>query len=594
MSLAMIFEQRVNPTQNGITTPSMFAIHELSHWFGFPERYEPILNGNLDRTPATGFSPMGYSSLDSGRAHHIGYDRFRQGFMDQGTPALTVPKNTQPVVTTVDLVPIDLAPPLNGPLQSSLILVPTEQSADGFVGYTVESRVTGPTFGDIVYENGAIVSFVDTRNRADIFIMDDPNDNQPSVGNTRLAYEANDVFQDATRGVRIEVKAPVIPGTGATQILVTNTTPSQMKPDLEIRQWDERFWATPDIWIDRPPFLNPPDRADDLQGPDPYGNRDTPGVATNPTIENRIYFKVRNGGAATAFNAVVKAYFSMPGIGQGLSDWQPVNPGDQGVSFSQINPGQEVTGYLHWTVPAGTMPDGHACVKVVIQPLATGELSLENNIAQENIFRFETNKNSPWHSRSRQILVRNPSATEVVRVAMDTSALPTGWAAKLLPSTFSLAPGSSQLVDYAIYPAGPPGKPASDAPPGFVSKTNITAYGFFSTGGVRVLGGVQSQLALINLTTTSLTLVSKTATSMTVKGCVSGVGGTPIAARIVAFQAAYQTNHAWASGTTNSSGCVQLQIYGLLSGKTYQVVAHHSGTGMYGSSKSGVTSVVLP
>ena len=376
MSLAMIFEQRVNPTQNGITTPSMFAIHELSHWFGFPERYEPILNGNLDRTPATGFSPMGYSSLDSGRAHHIGYDRFRQGFMDQGTPALTVPKNTQPVVTTVDLVPIDLAPPLNGPLQSSLILVPTEQSADGFVGYTVESRVTGPTFGDIVYENGAIVSFVDTRNRADIFIMDDPNDNQPSVGNTRLAYEANDVFQDATRGVRIEVKAPVIPGTGATQILVTNTTPSQMKPDLEIRQWDERFWATPDIWIDRPPFLNPPDRADDLQGPDPYGNRDTPGVATNPTIENRIYFKVRNGGAATAFNAVVKAYFSMPGIGQGLSDWQPVNPGDQGVSFSQISPGQEVTGYLHWTVPAGTMPDGHACVKVVIQPLATGELSL--------------------------------------------------------------------------------------------------------------------------------------------------------------------------------------------------------------------------
>ena len=121
------------------------------------------------------------------------------------------------------------------------------------------------------------------------------------------------------------------------------------------------------------------------------GNRDRP----EPNAENRVYFRIHNYGLASAQNVQARVYVALPGAGDSNNRWQFLGS----AYFASIpSRGGVVESFVNWTPPADH--GGHGCVKVEILPL-TNELDTQNNAAQENIFEFESTRNSPWRAQSQ-------------------------------------------------------------------------------------------------------------------------------------------------------------------------------------------------
>jgi hypothetical protein len=422
------------------------------------------------------------------------------------------------------------------------------------------------------------VTWVDPQvqnNSRHVKVVDDPG-NPADLFNA--AFEVGDHFEDGGRGVAIDVLQNLATGY---RVRVTNTDPSTMRPDPRITPWTTDAWESIDIWIDSP--IN-----DYGQFMSPDGNRDVPGVrssTSDPEIVNRVYYRISNDGLSTAQNLMVNISYAAPGIGQ--TSWTLIGTKPVGA----IPPGQSVTGFTNWIVPDGfANGEPHACVKVEI--LADpSDLNTSNNLAQENIFQFETVRNSPWHPRGRSLTVTNPSNAHHARVLLHISGLPAGWAVRLRPSSFALAPGKSQVVDFVLYPAGAPGSPPSDHPPGYLARVKVTAqFDMLIKGRLRTEtgGGVNAWLRLTEATKTSLSASS----GANLRTCVNSPAGGAVVGARVGIQYWKNADIKWAGGTTGVDGCVTASITGLSQGK-WQAKSFYAGTGIYGSSRSLTQTFVV-
>lgn len=163
--------------------------------------------------------------------------------------------------------------------------------------------------------------------------------------------------------------------------------------DLWITPWGSDY-TSPDIWIDRQPYFpaEPYDRHD--ASGNPISGGDDPRVGEI----NQINARIRNSGTSNATNVLASFYVNTPpGIGDS-GNWTPLKT----ITLS-VPAGGDVVATTEWNPPV----DEHTCLQVVIVP-QTGEVSISNNKAQENIFTFRSASRSVPEPVELPIAVRNP------------------------------------------------------------------------------------------------------------------------------------------------------------------------------------------
>ncbi len=553
--------------------------HEFGHLYHFRDRYflpwqYPGVN---PRDYASGYSEMGATS--TGNPHFTSIEKHWMGFAGPSTAPQSV------VNEGSNLVAYDLVVPtkVNPPAQSvSLLRIPIEGSGatiESFRGYTVEARIrdtTGP-LKDWVAQTGVVVTFFDHTLDGNqvIRIMDDPD----LPGNlAEAALEVADVIEDQAYGVRIEVAAAIADGF---RVRVTNTIPGGLQPDVSIRNWNQDgqlTWTTPDIWIDR--------ESNGFNVFDADGT-DAPAIRLNtslPEQKNRVHFRVVNLGSANAQNYSASAFFAAPGINQG--SWQQIGNPKPIPNLSAY--GGVFSDHFEWVLPdsfAGGLP--HACIKIVITGPGA-DANDANQIAQENIFEYETIHESPWHPRGRVITVTNTSTSYGAYVGMQVFDLPVGWAVALEPRNFFLNPSQTKGVNFMISPAGPPELPASGYDAGYVARVKAWANITHIVNGdsaASQTGGVTAQIRLTEVTSTSLTVVSAGTGVAVLKTCTTRTGSVPVSGRRIGLQYWKGGTVKWSHATTPTSGCVVFNLESLASG-VWSAKGFLSGGGVDGSSTS--------
>lgn len=172
--------------------------------------------------------------------------------------------------------------------------------------------------------------------------------------------------------------------------------------DLRVEPWGAG-WETPDIWVDRQPY-GAYDSVD--SGGNPSGNGDAP----RPNEINRFYARIRNEGAADATSVRV-TYYSVtpPGVGDN-GTWAPL----QTKVLGTIVNNNQVQDFVNWVPTVGE----HTCLKVVAEQ-QLGEVSGQNNSAQENVFVFQPAASVP-EPVVMTVAVRNPlEERALVHIGLD-------------------------------------------------------------------------------------------------------------------------------------------------------------------------------
>lgn len=172
--------------------------------------------------------------------------------------------------------------------------------------------------------------------------------------------------------------------------------------DLRIEPWGAGY-ETPDIWVDRQPYGSYD--STDAAG-DPSGNGDAP----RPNEINRFHARVHNDGAADATNVRV-TYYSVtpPGVGDN-GTWTPLET----KVIGSIVSGNQVEESVDWVPIVGE----HTCLKVLAEQ-QLGEVTGQNNSAQENVFVFQPAASVP-EPIVMPIAVRNPLEEDaLVQISLD-------------------------------------------------------------------------------------------------------------------------------------------------------------------------------
>jgi len=172
----------------------------------------------------------------------------------------------------------------------------------------------------------------------------------------------------------------------------------------------------------------------------PIGNGDPPWVGH----DNTLFALITNQGMVATPQSVKVTFYvnTPPGIGDN-GTWAPFDTVDVGV----LNPGETKTVMASrpWSPTVGE----HTCVKVFIEP-QTGEVTFDNNQAQENFGEFETAASSPYQAVELDFLARNPYDVPGV---MDILArnVPADWFVALNHGSVWLPPKGEKKVHAVIW-----------------------------------------------------------------------------------------------------------------------------------------------
>jgi hypothetical protein len=205
--------------------------------------------------------------------------------------------------------------------------------------------------------------------------------------------------------------------------------------DLKVEPWDGNY-QSPDIWVDRDPigtFDNPMD----AQGR-PTGNGDKPWV----NHINQFTARVHVSGAIGATNVKVTFYaISPPGVGDN-GNWSPIAV----KTIANIPASNFMDTFCNW-VP---VVDKHTCLKVFASQ-QLGEISGDNNGAQENVFDFQAAGSSPADPLFIKTAIRNP-LDERRAIQVSLRGLPLGWVAQVPHAWLWLDGKAEKEIDVMIWP----------------------------------------------------------------------------------------------------------------------------------------------
>lgn len=168
--------------------------------------------------------------------------------------------------------------------------------------------------------------------------------------------------------------------------------------DLYLQPWDSSY-TSPDIWIDRSPFYVAGDPTTAYDHHDAAGNPVNGGDAPRLDEINKYYARVHNAGTQSANNIIATLYVNTPpGIGDS-GTWTPLRT----IPIPTIAANSSVDIEADWNPQVGD----HTCLQVAVVA-QTGEVSVSNNKAQENVFTFYPASHSVPEPIELSVNIQNP------------------------------------------------------------------------------------------------------------------------------------------------------------------------------------------
>jgi hypothetical protein len=185
--------------------------------------------------------------------------------------------------------------------------------------------------------------------------------------------------------------------------------------DLWIQPWDDAC-NSPDIWVNRwtNGGTNPPNSG--WPPSVPVDNNETPIVPkVGQPWRHDFVARIRNSGTAAANDVHVVHYANTsPGIGDN-NRWEAIQAPIDSRNIGTVPANGESYSIARWTPNVNR----HTCLQVHIISQA-GERWATNNMAQENIFKFDSEASSPGEPVEMLVSVRNPlKRRALIRVEVD-------------------------------------------------------------------------------------------------------------------------------------------------------------------------------
>lgn len=249
-----------------------------------------------------------------------------------------------------------------------------------------------------------------------------------------------DVIEDPARALRITVvndNVQARPQVCKVRVEWANTIANDPNGafDLNVEPWDGNY-QTPDIWVDKDPF-GTFENSLDSQGR-PTGAGDKPWVSHL----NHFTARVHVSGAMGASNVKVTFYaVTPPGVGDN-GNWSPIATN----TIANIPASGFMDSFCNWVPVVGK----HTCLRVFASQ-QLGEISGDNNGAQENIFDFQAAGSSPADPLFIRTAVRNP-VDERRMVHVSVRGVPLGWVAQIPNAWVWLDAHAEKEIDVMIWP----------------------------------------------------------------------------------------------------------------------------------------------
>jgi len=420
--------------------------HEIGHWIGLPDQYDP------DTAGARGY----WTTMDGSNSRQ--YAAWEKDYV---LTYIAVPDNVQEVLrpapgsvdydNTFHILPTELKD-----TDASALTTVKVKSSDS-VHYYIEGR---NKFADKISDEGAnkhvvVLEAIDawppgiypkrTLNAQKILNAGDAA-YKPDV-NTEIVYTGVQSGAPETYTVQVKVKA-------------------EEQPDPKITPWSPPPWESVDIWVDSEREGGGWD--DPATAVPKAGN----GEASWVNHVNRVFAKISNVGGAEAKDVQVLFRVNTPG---GI--------GDAGTYVDLPKParvtipaGGSVNAYAEWTPAVGT----HTCIQVEIEHIL-GEKDIYNNFAQENVTHFYSGTGSPWKEVTFPVRMANPF-NEPKTAYLEISGLQAGWKAHVDKRWVALAPYEVKIINITNTP--PPAAPSC-------TKVELNVYGLIQIDDfIQTYGGI--------------------------------------------------------------------------------------------------------
>ena len=520
--------------------------HEIGHWLGMLDMYEErYANGTalLGTAAPWDLGGGGGDGLHLFTGLHI-HDIMR--FYNTGAPNVNVAQRTWSLGAPALNETFDIT--AHGAVQDTdparihilkltvadgleyYVEVRQKQSPAGGLTFDRTIPVTNPGDGTVLLTRvRPRASFVNSRERQIMLLG---------------TLDVGQSWADAARRIEIIVESLIQSTPRVYRVRLRWNQPDVSDPtgkyDPWITPWVTGKWETVDIWVDSP--RNQFGVFESFEPGKPSEarmNGDRPWVGRI----NRIGTRIRNSGVADATNLQVSFYVnSPPGIGDNGS-WFTL--GTKTIPSLAANATAVVS---HDWVPAIGQ---HTCLRVEILPKTGSEINVGNNIAQENVFTFDSAGGSSHQPVIVETAVRSPF-TVWKRVDLVADGLPEGWHAVVDHAWVWLPPMGSKIVHAVIWTDlnTPSGNDREIPPLAEVSIEGWTdlAHPYLPIGGI---------LARVKATkrVRPRCEVDVRENQLIVRGCIEpGLAGIPITVEVTDARG----RRRYVMLTTDESGCFDL------------------------------------
>lgn len=437
------------------------VVHELSHFFAGGDLYtEGFADGSRLEGLAAPFAMMG--SHDS-HPLYIGQriekllDYFNESVPDGNVRFLewgSVPDFDE----VIDLVSHAITQDPTGDDTRHLIKL---QVTEGLVYYVEVRQRPDPSFGpqgDYVFDENIPLDPSNPPWEGGVIIYKSVENNNQSNNKERPVnllppfrmLQVGEGFSDPARTIQIDVVDRLVDRPAKYRVRVQWGTLPAADPDgqfdLRITPWGAPPWETEDIWVNSPKndetmpakvvYANH-EPGDETM---PIGNGDPPWVGH----DNTIFARIKNHGQVETPETVKITFYvnTPPGVGDS-GTWAP---------FDTIDIGTLMPDEVRVVMPSKPWRpalDKHTCLQVQIHS-QHGEITFDNNVAQENFFDFETGAASPYFPFEFDVLAQNPYDAPGV-MDLKVRNLPEDWFAALDHGSVFLPPLSTKPVHVVLW-----------------------------------------------------------------------------------------------------------------------------------------------
>lgn len=452
--------------------------HELGHALGLPDLY--YANGYRDDVAYV--DPFAMMAGGNDKFHHFcGWSKWSLGWIaddpdpdDNRTIFVDLPLPDDTLVRDAWLVPVeywdnamrtDVRAEVGGSIEIGQIMK-LNLGSDGGVTAFLELRAMGNTFSQQLNPQPTVIA---TNG------LDPASDREWAVNGLyrRSAHLLNDGTElrvagdswDFARGKEFPIKGTIA------RIMETRTVRGSI-PLWHVRVEREQAeyidlhfqdhvpgWKSPDIWVDWAADNADPSVPREYPIGTPIDQGETVRFPSSGTEKHYVVARVHNAGNASAEKVEVKWFVcDPPGAGDD-GRWD-----DRGTKeIPLVADGDNELAAFDWDVDAGT--NEHQCMRMEIidwkipdeidpatgdtVALASDDVKLQNNNAQQNVFDFEALSGSPFTPITFPFQVHN-DRNRIETAALVPEGLPYGSKLTMSPREWPIPPGEARVFNCTL------------------------------------------------------------------------------------------------------------------------------------------------